>query len=351
MMRGCGLAARGGMATDPARSVLSAASVPSETSSELLEAAAKLRDLVIRAVERRPAECMLLSGGLDTAILAPLADAGGTRAAVTVLTGPDAPDRPYAQAIASHLGWTHYVVESPFEDLLTQTDFVVRELHSFDPMELRNSLVIARGLQEAAHQGYSSAMTGDAADELFGGYSFMWDKSPADFEEYSRRMAASMKFSSQPLGKALRVEVLAPYTDPDVVRFATQLPKRLKVAQRNGMTVGKWVLRWAFPECESRWRRKDPIEVGSGSTRLPAWFAERTPAERLGQEQARALREDRVEIRDAEHLAYYRAFRRVLPNALEERTFGENACIHCGFDLPRPDSTFCTTCGAFPARA
>jgi asparagine synthase (glutamine-hydrolysing) len=293
---------------------------------------------------------MLLSGGLDTAVLAPLADAGGTRAAVTVLTSADAPDRPFAQAVAARLGWHHFVVEAPLEELVREVDFVARTLRSFDPMELRNSLVIARGLREVAARGFRTVMTGDAADELFGGYSFMWQKSPEEFEEYSRRMAASMKFSSQPLGKALGVDVKAPYTDPEVVALSVRLPKRLKVAERDGTTVGKWVLRWAFPECPSRWRRKDPIEVGSGSTRLPAWYTDRTPAERLTREQERIRSEDRVEIRDAEHLAYYLAFRRVFPELLTERTFGKNSCRHCGFDLPRPDSVFCTTCGAYPAR-
>jgi asparagine synthase (glutamine-hydrolysing) len=321
-----------------------------EPSAELREAAAQVRESVVRATARRPAECMLLSGGLDTAILAPLAASGGTRAAVTVLASADAPDRPFAQAVASRLGWQHHVVESTLDGLLSETDFVVRTLRTFDPMEVRNSIVIGRGLREAAAVGYRTAMTGDAADELFGGYSFMWDKTPDDFEKYSRRMAATMRFSSHPLGKALGVEVRAPYTDAEVIRVATGLPKRLKVASKDGTTVGKWVLRWAFPECDSRWRRKDPIEVGSGSNRLPIWFNGRTPKSLLADQQARIYREDRVRIRDAEHLAYYKAFRRVLPEALGERTFGPDCCAQCGFDLLRPDSTFCTTCGAYPAR-
>lgn len=321
-----------------------------ETSPELRQAAAELRELVIQATARRPAQCMLLSGGLDTAVLAPLAAAGGMQAAVTVLTAPDAPDRPFAQTIAVNQGWTHSVVEASFEDLLIEVDFVVRTLRTFDPMEIRNSIVIARGLREVSRLGYTTAMTGDAADELFGGYSFMWGKSPEEFEEYSRRMATTMKFSSTLLGHALGVEVRAPYTDPEVIRFATRLPKALKVAQRDGATVGKWVLRWAFPECPSRWRRKDAIEVGSGATRLPVWFAARMPAAVLSAERDRIAGEDRIEIRDAEHLAYYQAFRKVFPRALYERTGGAEACAHCGFPLPRPDSTFCTTCGAYPAR-
>ncbi len=318
---------------------------------ELQRAAADVRELVIRAAAARPSDCVLLSGGLDTAILAPLAATGGTSAAVTVLTSPEAPDRPYADRVASDLGWTHTVVDISLEQLLEELGFVVRTLRTFDPMEIRNSLVIARGLREAANRGYSRVMTGDAADELFGGYSFMWGKSDADFEEYSRRMAATMRFSSMPMGTALGITVQAPYTDAEVVRYATGLPKRLKVSQRDGQTVGKWVLRWAFPECSSRWRRKDPIEVGSGATRLPHWFAARTDPRMLAAEQDRIRREDAVEIRDAEHLAYYGAFRQIFPELLARRTAGAQACAHCGFGLPRPDSTFCPTCGAFPARS
>lgn len=306
--------------------------------------------MVCAAAARRPSDCLLLSGGLDTAVLAPLAAAGGTRAAVTVIVGREAPDAPYARSIATDLGWRHHVVDVSLEDLTAELGLVVRALETFDPMEIRNSVVIARGLTEAARHGYQRVMTGDAADELFGGYSFMWGKPPEEFEEYSRRMAETMRFSSIPLGKVLGIDVQAPYTDPEVVRFATGLPKRFKVAQHDGATVGKWVLRWAFPECPSRWRRKDPIEVGSGSARLPAWFADRIPPGELSAEQARIAREDRVAIRDAEHLAYYRVFRRQFENRLAERGFGARACAHCGFDLPRSEATFCPTCGAYPAR-
>lgn len=321
-----------------------------EPSVELLSAAHRVRAAVERAVAGRSAECLLLSGGLDTAVLAPLADRSGTRAAVTVLATPDAPDREPSRTIAAGLGWEHHAVETTLEGLLAETDFVVRTLKSFDPMEVRNSVVISRALREAALRGYRTVMTGDGADELFGGYSFMWNKGSEEFEEYSRRMAATMRFSSHPLGQAFGLEVRAPYTDPEIVALATAMPKRLKVAVRDGTTVGKWVLRWAFPDCESRWRRKDPIEVGSGSTRLPEWLAGRIPSSQLVDVQRKIRQADRVHLRDAEHWTYYRAFRRAWPQMLEDRTFGPESCTQCGFDLPRRDSTFCPTCGAYPAR-
>jgi asparagine synthase (glutamine-hydrolysing) len=330
----------------PSENVPTAASGP-----VVAEDALELRRLVEEAVRRRPTEGMLLSGGLDTSVLAPLAASGGTRTGITVLAAPDAPDREYAARIARELRWDHRVVETDLDQLLREVEFVARTLRTFDPMEIRNSVVIARGLRAAADLGVAKVMTGDAADELFGGYSFMWAKPAGDFEEYSRRMAETMRFSSVPLGAALGVTVLAPYTDPAVVRFATALPKGRKVGLHDGTTFGKIILREAFPETVSCWRRKDPIEVGSGATELPRYLAQRTSLAALAAEQERIRCDERVTIRDAEHLAYYRIFRIVFGDAPPLRRFGKNACVGCGFDLPRDDSTFCRTCGAFPARA
>ncbi len=327
-------------------------SLPSGPTEVPAGPAREVRERVLAAIDRSPADCLLLSGGLDTSILAPFAAARGTRSAVTVLTSPDAPDRGPAEAIARGLGLTHHVVDTSLESLLSELDFVVSTLETFDPMEIRNSLVIARALREVAARGYAAAMTGDAADELFGGYSFMMPKPDAEFERYSREMARSMRFSSQPLGRALALQVRQPYCDPEVIAYAVDLPKSSKVRQRDGVWVGKYILREAFPEAISRWRRKDPIEVGSGATRYPEWFRDRTSPDEVTAESGRILREDRIEIRDAEHLAYYRAFRRIFGDRLGARTFDPAAsCAHCGFRLPSATSTFCVTCGAYPARA
>ncbi|HEV2231581.1 MAG TPA: asparagine synthase-related protein [Thermoplasmata archaeon] len=337
-------------AKDPNRSAPGAQPAPGPV-PELRRAAERVRALLAEATARSPSDCLLLSGGLDTAILAPLAHAGGTRAAVTVLTSRDAPDGPFARRVARGLGWDYRVVVVPLKSLLEETELVVRTMRTFDPMEVRNSLVIARGLREADRLGYRSILTGDGADELFGGYSFLWEKDPPAFEEYTRNMAATMRFSSTPLGRSFGIDVRAPFTDPEVVRFAVGLPKRLKVGRRRGQPVGKWVLRWAFPECPSRWRRKDPIEVGSGSTRLPEWIGARTDPASLQEEIGRAAREDRVALRDAEQARYYQTFRRLFRGSFAGRSFGPGSCAQCGFDLPRPDSTFCTTCGAYWARS
>lgn len=329
----------------------SEASAATDSSRDALARhAAELRAVVERAALRHHAECILLSGGLDTSILAHLGIRRGMRAAVTVLVGTGAPDGPYALAVARRLGLQHHVVRTDFEGVLTEAEFVIQTLKTFDPMEVRNSIVVARGLREAARLEYRTVMTGDAADELFAGYSFMWSKPEGEFERFGEHMASVMRFSSVPLGAAIGVRVETPYRDPDVVAFALRLPKSEKVGVRDGVTHGKFLLRLAFPEVDACWRRKDPIEVGAGTASLPEYFKARFPAGELEAERRRIAETERIEIRDAEHLAYYRIFRRVFGALPPLPRFGGNPCSKCGFELPRPDSDFCVTCGAWPAR-
>lgn len=322
-----------------------------EGTPEQRQRARELRELVLRSVEDHPAESILLSGGLDTSILAWVAAPRGLRQAVTVLVGDDAPDQEHAVNVARARSLEHHPVRTDLVSILEEVPFVVRVMRTFDPMEVRNSIVVARGLREVRRLGLGSTMTGDAADELFGGYSFLWGKSEEEFQRASGRMAASMQFSSGPMGKALGVAVQAPYLDPRIVAFSLGLPRADKVVRVGGETHGKYLLRLAFPEVENRWRRKDPIEVGSGSTRLPASFRARIPPEDLEREQRRILSEDQVEIRDAEHLAYYREFVAVRHELTLPKRFGALACPKCGYALPTPSSDFCFTCGAWPVKA
>lgn len=314
-----------------------------------------LRDRVVRAVARSlegaSSPVLLLSGGLDTSIVAHVGAPLGLRRAVTVVVGEAAPDEPFASEVARRCGLEQRVVRLRPEDLLAEVPFVVRATRSFDPMEVRNSVVVARGLAEAARMGGSSALTGDAADELFGGYSYLWSKPEVEFTRASSHLREVMRFSSFPMGEALGLSVHAPFLDPPVVELSSRLTKNEKVRALGGTTHGKYLLRVAFPEVENRWRRKDPIEVGSGSAVLPTFFLERSNPLEFEHEGEQVRQTDGVEIRDPEHLAYYRVFREVFGGSPPLPRTGRDPCRGCGFDLPGPSSNFCVTCGAWPARA
>src|SRR5580700_7879933 len=131
-----------------------------------------LRHLIHRAVEEQRCEAILLSGGLDTSIVATLAADRGLRLAVTVVVGDDAPDLSYATKLAARLKLEHVVLRRSLDDLWATLPELVRALGTFDGMYLRNDSVVLEGLREMSRRGVRACFVGDAADELFAGYSF-----------------------------------------------------------------------------------------------------------------------------------------------------------------------------------
>jgi asparagine synthase (glutamine-hydrolysing) len=193
-----------------------------------------VRPLLERAVAATPCEAILLSGGLDTSIVATLAVRHGLRLAVTVVVGDDPPDLPYATSLAQRLDLEHVVLHRRVDELVAALPELIALLNTFDGMYLRNDVVILEGLKEVARRGFTSCWTGDAADELLAGYSFMFTRPPEDIVATVRRFAASMHFNGPLIGGRLGVAVRSPYLDPAVVAYALTLGGSDLVVEHDG---------------------------------------------------------------------------------------------------------------------
>lgn len=301
------------------------------------------------SVKRNLSDGLLLSGGLDTAIIAYLMVKWRKPYCVTVaLEGAPAPDIPYAKLIVANLGLKHDLHYFGEEELNEAISATIRVLKTFDPMEVRNSAAAYVALKTAKDLGLKSVMTGDGGDELFAGYSFLFKHTPAQLDKALKKMWSKMTFSSIPMGKDLGVEVRPPFIDPQFRAFAEKIDVTLKVRKDRGQMWGKWVLRKAFEGIISKevaWRVKAPLEVGTGTTTLPAFFDARITDAEFNRKKAEYLAED-VVIRDKEHLKYYEAFRSIhgIPGAVAR---GDKKCPDCGTGVAQ-DVTFCRTCGAYP---
>ncbi|KAK9764329.1 hypothetical protein K7432_008257 [Basidiobolus ranarum] len=170
------------------------------------------------------------------------------------------------------------------------------------------------------------------------------------FEEYSNHLANVMTFSAGPLAKELGLKLSQPFLDPEVIEFSKTLTKDEKVSMHDNFQHGKFILRQAFPDTVSVWRVKEPIEVGSGTTILPQYFNERISPEELSRQQAEILEQDKIEIRDAEQLFYYKLFKKVFGDQCPTPRFKDDPCPGCGYQLASKDKNFCYTCGKWPAR-
>jgi asparagine synthase (glutamine-hydrolysing) len=157
------------------RSYWSAATAASKPSRLSLEDPAELRDTLLRAVKRELMSDVPLgvftSGGLDSSVLvaaAARAMPGDRIHTYTVrFTEPGYDESAYAEAVTHDIATIHHVVTADDESLGRALDVVSRSLAEplGDPAVLPTWL-----LAEAAREHVKVILSGEGADELFGGY-------------------------------------------------------------------------------------------------------------------------------------------------------------------------------------
>ncbi len=353
--------------------------------------AARVRELLSAAVTDiaqnqwglpPPEEVIVLySGGVDSSVSLHLARTllGVTHAITVLVQDADAADAPWAEAVEDE-GVSHTILRPTLAALLADDmPFLVETIQSFDGMALRNSVCATHALKYAAKLGFKYVLTGDAADELMGGYSFTHRHQGEDWLKQRAVMVAKMHFDSVVVGKALGMQVTSPFLHPSFVDYCLSSltrddcigPWRLRATPTAPLdeaptTTGKIPLRGAFPELLSSSRRKDPQEIGCGTTLLGAaswakpprlgYFDTRIEDDEWAKQKARVQETYGIALRDKEHLAYFLLFEKIYGGGKD----GEGAltvpgkprpnddpCPACGFKLDTPTQTFCLTCGHY----
>ncbi|TET41531.1 MAG: hypothetical protein E3J66_05215 [Dehalococcoidia bacterium] len=293
----------------------------------------QLRNKLGEAVERNRADAILLSGGLDTSVLALLAK---PKIGFTVaLKGSRAPDLHYSEKVSRLLGIEHKKMEFTSNDAFEALPEVIGILKSFD-LALPNDLSIYFALKLAKENNVSAVMTGDGSDELFAGYSYMASLSPGDLERYIRGLSGNWHFSANDLGEALDVEIKQPFLDEDFVRFAQDISPEHKVKQG----TGKYILRKSFEHLmpqEIVWRKKEPIEYGSGSNELRDMISNMVSPEEF----QLATEKTGMRFIDKEHFFYYRIYSEVV-GEITKAQGDEKSCPCCGAAM---GTYHCRTCG------
>ena len=249
----------------------------------------ELRNLLEEVVKEEPAEGILLSGGLDTSIIASLARKHTPNLKAFTITLKDYDeDLSYAKLVAAHLGLEHkiyFFTEDELLDLGTSSEIVeiLDGCEEFkDPIAL-SVLIPTYILMKFAKKYVGSVYTGVGTDELFLGYSVMKDL--LDFltsqgDEFSLNLRNEL-FSAVPdfsdldyqdrIGKTLGLKVSSPFLAPAVKEYALKLPVEYKVRRQDGKLWEKWILRQAFENDLPReiiWRPKVTMEKGVGSLKF-----------------------------------------------------------------------------------
>jgi len=286
------------------------------------------------------ADSLMLSGGLDTSIIACISSKYFKPFTLTIgFANGNAPDIHYAKLVAKQFNLKNEVKLFNLEEAIKAATYVIKTIKSFDPIEVRNDLVIYIGMKFLRDIGMKSVITGDGGDELFAGYPFLFKLKPEEVDEWIKEVVKKWFFASKPIGESLGLKVLQPFMDNRIVDLALEIPARLKISKHDGTIHGKYILRKAFEKFlpkEVVWRDKHPIELGSGSIELSKML-------KLPLKEFIELSKI-VNLKTQEQAYYFKIYLETIGEIPKPKK-GEKACPSCGGGIPL-NRNYCKICGS-----
>lgn len=294
----------------------------------------KVRDSIVLSVQRRMMSDVgvgvFLSGGLDSAIVAAVAAEHARRRGDLLPTfavgTKDSSDLLAARRVAEFIGSDHHEIVATAEDIGDELDSAVEVIEHYDPALVRSAVPNLLLAREAAKK-VKVVLTGEGADELYGGYSYVHSPEFADPNALHAELVRSLEqlhhLNLQRCDRTTMyfgLEAREPFLDTTVVRTALTLPPEWK--KTAGDRPEKALLREAFtdwlPE-ELLWRGKEQFGDGSGAGEVLASLAESNVAGRDDLDDAQTQPPDSWALRSDEEILYYRIWQRhfsgVRPNA------------------------------------
>lgn len=307
-----------------------------------------LTKLISDAVSSCTSDCIALSGGLDSSILAYYLKKN-TKAIAVVAEDFPASDLMYSQLVAKEFGLKLLIKNATIEDLMSSIEQTIKILKNFNHIEIRNSIVVYLAIKTAKENGCTSIITGDGCDELFAGYSFFLKKNGMELQNDLERIWKIMHFPAQQIALSLGIGIESPFLNDKVVSYAKSIPAELKVNEENGKKYGKWVLRKAFEGIIPQsivWRDKFPMQDGSGTSSLTTFFENSILDETFETKSKLYLEKDKVKLNSKESLYYYELYRKYFDPPYFSCS-SKNRCHDCQ-GVIGPSSHFCRMCGSFP---
>jgi asparagine synthase (glutamine-hydrolysing) len=304
-------------------------------------------EVLEKAASKCTAEHLLLSGGLDSTILAYFLRDRKINCITIISKEFIANDLTYCQLAAQKFDLPLHIKMCDATEIYNGVEETIKILKNFNDIEIRNNVVIYLALTELKKLGFNKIITGDGADEIFAGYNFLINKSKEDLERDLKRISKIMHFPSQKIGESLGVIVESPFCTKEVIDFAKTIPTELMVRQENEKKFGKWVLRKAFEDKIPRsiaWRQKSPMQDGAGTQGLTELFNITIPDGVFVEKTKKIKENDGVTIRTKESLQYYEIYRKHHVPFFDESGV---KCPDCHYGIDE-DSKFCRMCGRFP---
>lgn len=264
----------------------------------------KLRKAVSKRLSSDREVGLFLSGGLDSSLVAALAQQsmsstkGLKLRSFSIAIVPDelimqttdqlkeiCPDIYYAEMVANKIGTVHSTVKVTTSDALMAIKDVIMTLETFDITTIRASVgmyLLSKWISE--NTNVKVVLSGEGSDELFGGYLYFHSAPDENaFQIETERLISELKWydvlRSDRCTARFGLEVRVPFLDKEFLDYVNSIPPEFKLPRKryrfssNCKPIEKWVLRDAFststkidellPETVL-WRQKDAFSDAVG---------------------------------------------------------------------------------------
>jgi asparagine synthase (glutamine-hydrolysing) len=275
-----------------------------------------IRDTLERAITKRLMSDVplgaFLSGGLDSSIIAAIARAHMNELHTFSVGIEGSRDLEASRVVAQHIDSIHHEYAFTADDIRRHLPNVIFHLESFD-QDLVRSAVPCYFVSRLASEHVKVTLTGEGADELFGGYTYYkdFDKTMPLHEELYRSVSSLHNINLQRVDRltmAHSIEGRVPFLDLEMIELGQRIPSRLKIRQlRNETPVEKWILRKAFEDllpAEIVWRTKEQFDEGSGTANVLARIVNYFMPQTAAREYSASHLQDR--IRSHEEAVYHK---------------------------------------------
>lgn len=248
----------------------------------------EIRDALEAAVHRQLMSDVpygvLLSGGLDSSVTSAIAkkyaekriESGDTQDAwwpqlhsfSVGLEG--SPDLAAAQLVADHIGTVHHEIKFTIQEGLDAIKDVIYNLETYDITTIRASTPMYLMARMIKSMGVKMVLSGEGADELFGGYLYFHKAPNAEefHKETVRKLDKLHMYDCLRANKSLAawgIEGRVPFLDKEFMDVAMRINPNDKMI--NGERMEKWVVRKAFEDYLPEsvvWRQKEQFSDGVG---------------------------------------------------------------------------------------